>query len=154
MSPSHVQPYSPYETQLNLCASVSRFPCKRESSECIPCESACVALRFPMQDLILAMTCPRTQGEYVPTVFDNYSANVMVDGKPINLGLWDTAGQEDYDRLRPLSYPQTDVFIICFSLVSPPSHENVTTKVILGSAQLICTRKELLLTAIESLLSL
>jgi small GTP-binding protein len=53
----------------------------------------------------------------------------MVDGKPINLGLWDTAGQEDYDRLRPLSYPQTDVFLICFSLVSPPSLENVKNKV-------------------------
>ena len=60
-------------------------------------------------------------------VFDNYSANVMVDGKTFSLGLWDSAGQEDYDR--PLLYPQTDVFLICFSLVSPPSYENVRTKV-------------------------
>ena len=52
----------------------------------------------------------------------------MVDNKPISLGLWDTAGQEDYDRLRPLSYPQTDVFLICFSVVSPPSFDNVKAK--------------------------
>jgi len=66
--------------------------------------------------------------EYVPTVFDNYHANVMMDGTPISLSLWDTAGQEDYDRLRPLSYPGTDVFIICYSTTSSTSLNNVLNK--------------------------
>jgi len=51
-----------------------------------------------------------------------------VDGEPVNLGLWDTAGQEDYDRLRPLSYPQTDVFIAAFSVASQFSLEAVNDK--------------------------
>jgi len=52
----------------------------------------------------------------------------MIGGEPYTLGLFDTAGQEDYDRLRPLSYPQTDVFLVCFSVVSPASFENVKEK--------------------------
>ncbi|XP_054434250.1 transforming protein RhoA-like isoform X1 [Pteronotus mesoamericanus] len=63
--------------------------------------------------------------EYVPTVFENSVAGIEVDGQWVELALWDTAGQEDYDRLRSLSYPNTDVILMCFSIDSPDSLENI-----------------------------
>ncbi|KAJ3194953.1 GTP-binding protein Rho1 [Irineochytrium annulatum] len=65
---------------------------------------------------------------YVPTVFENYIADVEVDNKHVELALWDTAGQEDYDRLRPLSYPDSHVILICFAVDSPDSLDNVMEK--------------------------
>lgn len=87
--------------------------------------------------LCLSFAQDRFYGEYVPTVFDNYAVTMLAEEKgnkgtnkttPINLGLWDTAGQEEYDRLRPLSYPGTDAFIVAFSLTSTTSLNNVRSR--------------------------
>ncbi|KAG8835291.1 Rho GTPase [Serendipita sp. 399] len=65
---------------------------------------------------------------YIPTVFENYVTTVPFDGKLVELALWDTAGQEEYDRLRPLSYPESSVILIVFAIDYPTSLENVTDK--------------------------
>ncbi|CAI5757398.1 unnamed protein product [Candida verbasci] len=78
--------------------------------------------------LLISYTTSKFPADYVPTVFDNYAVTVMIGDEPFTLGLFDTAGQEDYDRLRPLSYPSTDVFLVCFSVISPASFENVKEK--------------------------
>lgn len=63
-----------------------------------------------------------------PTIFDHQSLTATVDGQRVSYQLWDTAGQADYDRLRPLSYPESDVFIMCFALDSESSFNNVRNK--------------------------
>lgn len=65
---------------------------------------------------------------YVPTVFENYVTDCRVDGRSVQLALWDTAGQEDYERLRPLAYSRSHVILIGFSVDSPDSLENVRHK--------------------------
>ncbi|KAJ5728311.1 P-loop containing nucleoside triphosphate hydrolase protein [Penicillium malachiteum] len=56
---------------------------------------------------------------YVPTVFENYVTDCRVDGRSVQLALWDTAGQEDYERLRPLAYSKAHVILIGFAVDTP-----------------------------------
>ena len=79
---------------------------------------------------------PRTEAKsvfflQVPTVFENYVTDCRVDGKSVQLALWDTAGQEDYERLRPLAYSKAHVILIGFSIDTPDSLDNVKHKVCL-----------------------
>eukprot|EP01090_Pellita_catalonica_P004394 TRINITY_DN1421_c0_g1_i2.p1 TRINITY_DN1421_c0_g1~~TRINITY_DN1421_c0_g1_i2.p1 ORF type:complete len:189 (-),score=38.95 TRINITY_DN1421_c0_g1_i2:76-642(-) len=78
--------------------------------------------------LLLSYAKNRFPEGYVPTVFDNYVVELTAGEDVIELGLWDTAGQEEYDRLRPLSYANTNVFLICFSMLNKASFENVASK--------------------------
>ncbi|CAK7269450.1 Rho GTPase [Sporothrix epigloea] len=65
---------------------------------------------------------------YEPTVFENYVHDIFVDNVHIELSLWDTAGQEEFDRLRSLSYDDTDLIMLCYSVDSKDSLENVESK--------------------------
>jgi len=65
---------------------------------------------------------------YEPTVFENYVHDIYVDNVHIELSLWDTAGQEEFDRLRSLSYDDTHAIMLCFSVDSKDSLENVESK--------------------------
>ncbi|KAI0372780.1 hypothetical protein BV20DRAFT_1119750 [Pilatotrama ljubarskyi] len=66
---------------------------------------------------------------YEPTVFETYVHDLYVDDQLVELSLWDTAGQEEFDRLRSLSYAETHVIMLCFSVDNPTSLENVEAKV-------------------------
>ena len=65
--------------------------------------------------LIVSYTTNGYPNEYVPTAIDTYDVVVHVDGEPVTFEMNDTPGQDDFDTLRPLVYPNTDVFLLCFS---------------------------------------
>jgi small GTP-binding protein len=66
--------------------------------------------------------------DWIPTVFDNYTAHVVHNEVNVTLGLWDTAGTEEYDTQRPLSYPNTHVFVIVYDITNAASLQNIEKK--------------------------
>jgi len=85
---------------------------------------------------------------YEPTVFENYVHDIYIDNVPLELSLWDTAGQEEFDRLRSLSYEDTHVIMLCFSVDSRDSYENVSTKWI-GEIKEHCPGVKMVLAALK-----
>lgn len=78
--------------------------------------------------LLYVFTLGEFPTEYHPTVFENYVTDCRIDGKAVQLALWDTAGQEEYERLRPLSYANSHVLLIGFAIDQPDSLESAKTK--------------------------
>jgi len=79
--------------------------------------------------LLMSYVCQAFMEDYIPTMFDNFSAIEEVDGELVNVILWDTAGQEDYVEIRKATcFPNTHVFVLCFSVVHPDSYHNVKQK--------------------------
>jgi len=78
--------------------------------------------------LLVSYTARAFMDDYVPNLFDNFSAIEEVDGQCINMNLWDTAGQEDYASLRTRMYRNTDIFLLCFSTVHLDSFDNLKHK--------------------------
>ncbi|KLP06124.1 uncharacterized protein Y057_3119 [Fusarium fujikuroi] len=85
---------------------------------------------------------------YEPTVFENYVHDIFVDNVHIELSLWDTAGQEEFDRLRSLSYDDTDLIMLCYSVDSKDSLENVESKWV-GEIADNCPGTKLVLVALK-----
>ncbi|KAF6767678.1 Small GTPase superfamily [Kalmanozyma brasiliensis GHG001] len=65
---------------------------------------------------------------YEPTVFENYTHLMHSSKAEVELTLWDTAGQEEFDKLRSLSYADTDVVLLCFDVANSVSLENVESR--------------------------
>ncbi|XP_063040768.1 rho-related GTP-binding protein RhoN [Engraulis encrasicolus] len=65
---------------------------------------------------------------YVPTVFENYTASFEIDKQRIELNMWDTSGSSYYDNVRPLAYPDSDAVLICFDISRPETLDSVLKK--------------------------
>lgn len=78
--------------------------------------------------LLYVFTLGEFPTQYHSTVFENYVTDCRIDGKPVQLALWNTAGQKEYERLRPLSYHNSHVILIGFAFDVPDSLESAQTK--------------------------
>lgn len=78
--------------------------------------------------LLVRFTSETFPEAYKPTVYENTGVDVFMDGIQISLGLWDTAGNDAFRSIRPLSYQQADVVLMCYSVANHSSFLNLKNK--------------------------
>lgn len=83
---------------------------------------SCLLIRYKTKSL------PEFKSSHDYYINKLVNTSKKIQQRPVHLGLWDTIGHESYDRFRPFSYLETDVFMICFSLVDPISFQKVKSK--------------------------
>lgn len=119
------------KTSLLSVFTLGYFP--TVSSVCFSSRRLHADLALELRELTMVSISPRHMlipcRLQIPTVFENYVTDCRVDGKSVQLALWDTAGQEDYRRLRPLAYAKAHVILIGFSIDNPDSLENAKHEV-------------------------
>ncbi|CAF4531730.1 unnamed protein product [Rotaria sp. Silwood1] len=126
----HIALANPQENEQALCdikqimpqtshnLTVSNYTNK--TIKCVCVGDGCVG----KTSMLISYTTNTFPQSYVPTVFDNYSVTVMINNEPHTLALFDTAGQNGFELMRAFSYTNTDVFLVCFSVMSPASFNN------------------------------
>ncbi|RXM33964.1 Rho-related GTP-binding protein RhoE [Acipenser ruthenus] len=132
--------------ELKTCENVARV------IDQLTCENVARVI----DSLILNLTQPPVyEGDglssqnYVPTVFENYTASFEIDTQRIELSLWDTSGSPYYDNVRPLSYPDSDAVLICFDISRPETLDSVLKKW-KGEIQEFCPNTKMLLVGCKS----
>eukprot|EP00760_Papus_ankaliazontas_P035845 PhM_4_TR8049/c0_g1_i1/m.106645/K04392/RAC1; Ras-related C3 botulinum toxin substrate 1 len=78
--------------------------------------------------MLISFTQNSFAEDYNATVFDNYIQNIISGGKTVRLCLWDTSGQEEFERMRAMSYHQANVFLVCAAVDNPTSFQNLRSK--------------------------
>lgn len=78
--------------------------------------------------LLMTFSSGKFPEGYKPRTVENDIFNLSVDGRTVELEFCDTVGEDDFDKVRPLAYPNTDVVVMCFSIERPESLESIAKK--------------------------
>ncbi|KAJ8308918.1 hypothetical protein KUTeg_013792 [Tegillarca granosa] len=100
--------------------------------------------------LVQAFTGEIVDNHYIATVFENYAGNVSVAGEKYTIGIFDSAGQHDFANLRAFTYRDSEVFILCFSVIDRESFNSIKSFWLPEIKQFMSRKKPIILVGTQS----